>query len=73
MRTPRFLFLLLVILFQAAVLLDAQNLRTPWGEPDLQGIWSNPYVTPLERPKEFGTREFLTKEEIAAAERKLLE
>ena len=51
--------------------LAAQTLRTPWGDPDLQGIWSNPYVTPLERPAEFGTREFLTKEEIAAAEQKL--
>jgi hypothetical protein len=48
-------------------------LRTPWGDPDLQGIWSNPFVTPLERPKEFGTRQFLTPEEIAAAERRLLE
>ena len=35
-------------------------IRTPWGEPDLQGIWSNPVVTPLERPAEFGTRQFLT-------------
>src|SRR5688572_21143999 len=48
-------------------------LRTSWGEPDLQGIWNNPYVIPLERPEEFGTREFLTKEEIAAAEQKLVE
>src|SRR5499426_275306 len=48
-------------------------LRTPWGEPDLQGIWNNPYVTPLERPKEFGTRQFLTEDEIAAEERRLRE
>ncbi len=46
---------------------------TPWGDPDLQGIWSNPYVTPLERPDEYGTREFLTEQEIAAAEQALLE
>src|SRR5215471_8886984 len=50
-----------------------QGLKTPWGDPDLQGIWNNPYVTPLERPKEFGTRQYLTKEEIAEAERKLVE
>src|SRR5688572_21731961 len=50
-----------------------QAFRTPWGEPDLQGIWSNRFVTPLERPREFGTREFLTEDEIAAAERQLLE
>ena len=48
-------------------------LRTPWGEPDLQGIWNNPFVTPLERPKEFGTRQFLTEDEIAAEERRLRE
>lgn len=49
-----------------------QALRTPWGEPDLQGIWSNPSVIPLERAEAFGTREFLTDEEIAAAERELV-
>ena len=52
---------------------QAPALGTPWGDPDLQGIWSNPFVTPLERPREFGTRQFLTPEEIAAAERRLLE
>ncbi len=51
----------------------ASSLRTPWGEPDLQGIWSNPAVTPLERAEEYGTREFLTEEEIAAAERALFD
>src|SRR5262249_60511602 len=45
--------------------------RTSWGEPDLQGIWSNRFVTPLERPKEFGTRQFLTEDEIAAEEQRL--
>jgi hypothetical protein len=39
--------------------------KTPWGAPDLQGIWENEFVTPMERPKEMGTREFLTPEEIA--------
>src|SRR5438128_1698358 len=52
---------------------SGQALRTPWGDPDLQGIWNNPYVTPLERPKQFGTREFLTKEEIASEEKRLVE
>jgi hypothetical protein len=47
--------------------------RTPWGAPDLQGIWSNPVVVPLERPKEFGTREFMTDAEHAKAEQELLE
>jgi hypothetical protein len=41
--------------------------RTPWGEPDLQGIWGSGYIlTPLERPERFAAREFLTDEEVAA-------
>jgi len=38
--------------------------RTPWGHPDLQGIWDNGTTTSLERPKEFSDREFLTDEEL---------
>jgi hypothetical protein len=38
--------------------------RTPDGKPDLQGIWSNATVTPLERPKGV-TKEFYTDEEFA--------
>ena len=32
--------------------------RTPDGQPDLQGYWTNATFTPLERPKELGTKEF---------------
>ena len=39
---------------------------TPWGEPDLQGIWAADFVVPLERPPEYGDREFLTEEEVSA-------
>lgn len=42
--------------------------RTPWGEPDLQGIWTIETLTPLERPQEFAGREFLTEQEAAALE-----
>src|SRR6187397_3629919 len=38
--------------------------RTPWGQPDLQGIWNNGTTTPLERPAEFAGREFLTEQEL---------
>ena len=45
--------------------------RTPWGEPDLQGIWSSgPILTPLERPDEFAGREFLTDAERAGSWRR---
>ena len=38
---------------------------TAWGEPDLQGIWTNNYETPLERPARYADREFFTDEERA--------
>src|SRR3989475_10291352 len=39
--------------------------RTPDGKPDLQGIWTNYTLTPLERPKGLGSKEFYTDQEIA--------
>jgi hypothetical protein len=39
---------------------------TPWGDPDLQGIWTNSTTTPLERPDDLAGRELLTDEERAA-------
>jgi hypothetical protein len=41
--------------------------RTPWGDPDLQGMWPLDYIngTPLQRPEAFGERRFLTDEEYA--------
>lgn len=39
---------------------------TPWGDPDLQGVWTHGTITPLERPDEYGDRELLTAEEVAA-------
>jgi len=41
--------------------------RTPWGEPDLQGIWTGQAElgVPFERPAAFGTRQSLTDEEFA--------
>ncbi len=41
------------------------SLRTPWGEPDLQGIWTDTTATPLERPAQFAGQEFFTDEERA--------
>ena len=38
---------------------------TPWGEPDLQGIWTTRYDTPLQRPARFADQEFFTDEERA--------
>ena len=38
---------------------------TPYGQPDLQGVWENKSATPLERPKELAGRPFLTDQEVA--------
>ena len=43
--------------------------RTPDGQPDLQGFWTNSTYTPLERPDSV-TKEFYTPEEAAAIETK---
>jgi hypothetical protein len=42
--------------------------RTAWGVPDLQGVWDFRTITPLQRPKVFGTRQFMTDEEAAKFE-----
>src|SRR5438876_4130463 len=48
--------------------------RTPWGDPDLQGIWSpGYYLTPLERPIEYAGRQFLTDDEVIALEKEQAE
>ena len=43
--------------------------KTPWGEPDLQGIWTNHYEIPLERPARYSNKEFFTEEERAELDR----
>jgi hypothetical protein len=39
--------------------------RTSWGDPDLQGLWTDEYQTPLQRPAKFAGKEFLTDAERA--------
>jgi hypothetical protein len=58
----------------SAVILAAQGTpayappKTPWGEPDLQGIWSGETLTPLERPAKFAGKPVLTPAEAEAIE-----
>ena len=44
--------------------------RTPWGEPNLQGVWTSQSElgVPFERPAQFGTRQLLSDEEFAQRE-----
>jgi len=45
--------------------------KTPWGDPDLQGIWPGTDMVgvPFERPAQFGNRLFLTEDEFQAREK----
>ena len=45
---------------------------TPWGDPDLQGTWSNQSPVPLERPAALANKPFFTKAEAAEAEKNAL-
>jgi hypothetical protein len=47
--------------------------RTPWGDPDLQGMWPTTKLngTPLQRPEAFGERRVLTDEEFAERSQRL--
>lgn len=69
----------LKLLFSIAVLLSiisppssiAQDYvapRTHWNQPDLQGVWNFSSNIPMQRPSRFGTRQFLTPEEIQSLE-----
>src|SRR5438309_7950069 len=40
-------------------------LKTAWGEPDLQGIWTNEFDTPLQRPAKYANQEFFTEAQRA--------
>ena len=39
-----------------------------YGQPDLEGTWTNATLTVLERPKEYGTRRAMTPEEVKKVE-----
>jgi hypothetical protein len=47
--------------------------RTPDGQPDLQGVWSNATLTPMERPSQLAGKEFFTEREAAEYARQVLE
>ena len=46
---------------------------TPWGDPDLQGIWDYRTMTPLQRPRDLADKNVFTAEEAAAYEQSELE
>ena len=42
--------------------------RVADGQPDLEGFWTNPTITPFERPVELGAKAYLTADEAAKLE-----
>jgi hypothetical protein len=44
--------------------------RTPDGQPDLQGTWTNPTITPFERPQELAGKPTLSDQEAAQLEQR---
>ena len=63
--------ILLFVTAIASVILPAvwgQVPKTPWGDPDLQGMWPGNMGVPLQRPENLGTRATLTDEEFAKRE-----
>jgi hypothetical protein len=58
----------LVVILLTPIAAGAQKL-TPWGDPDLQGVWTNQTPVPLERPAALGDKAFFTEQEAEAFER----
>ena len=74
-RTIRIVFVAVVCAAAASVLSAQaptpspyQPSKTPWGDPDLQGVWPSTDMVgvPFERPQQFGNRLFLTDAEFKA-------
>ena len=63
----------LVLSAPAPALAQTESPRTPWGAPDLQGVWDFRTITPLQRPEELGDQAFLTEEEAANQEQEVVE
>ena len=52
--------LMLVTPFQVTDASESGAVMTPWGEPDLQGIWTDETDTPLQRSAKYANQEFFT-------------
>jgi hypothetical protein len=44
----------------ASITASAPVVKTPWGEPDLQGIWTDESDTPMQRSPKYANQEFFT-------------
>src|SRR5436190_16659510 len=57
--------IVLVVGAVSVVSAQAPALKTAWGEPDLQGIWTDEANTPLQRPARYANQEFFTEAQRA--------
>jgi hypothetical protein len=48
-----------------APIASVTTLKTPWGEPDLQGIWTSVFDTPLQRSPKYADQQFFTEAQRA--------
>jgi len=68
---PRILCVVLAVLLPAIAAVANQwtHPRTPWGDPDLEGVWTsdNNFSIPLERPAEVADKEFLDGRDLEEA------
>jgi hypothetical protein len=75
MKTRMMVIAVFILSIQAISLIEAQDhsRRTPWGDPDLEGIWTNATLTPLQRPPELASKEFFTPDEAVQFQRTRIE
>jgi len=72
--TMRLLLLTFIVFMTLPGSTTAQDvLETPWGAPNLQGVWDFRTITPLQRPEELGEQAFLTEEEAANLEQEAVD
>jgi hypothetical protein len=74
---PRLTMVAAGVVFAAATVIGqtpgrSAPLRTPWGDPDLQGLWTNATITPFERPATMSGKPVLTEQEAAEFEKETL-
>ncbi len=64
----------------AALLIPPNHAQAQWtvrhlpdGQPDLQGIWNNATITPMERPAQFANKPFFSEQEAAEYEKNFVQ
>ena len=64
----------LLLLMASAVQAQTRDTpRLPWGDPDLEGTWTNATLTLLQRPADLGAKAVFTPEEAAAWNKQRIE